>query len=205
MVLRLCLRLFEHNRRTLLAVVCSSAMMSLANAQQDSQAIPADQLRFFEERIRPALVEHCYRCHSNEGSAVRGGLAVDSREGLRGGGQSGPAVVPGNLDDCTLWTAINHFDFEMPPNRMMPKETIADFRQWILMGAPDPRQGVVGQIHSTVTPADIEAGREFWAFTAPISHPVPAAAGAGWAWNICRPFQYTCTSARTTLRPPPHC
>ena len=56
-------------------------------------------LAFFEKKIRPVLVEHCYKCHSASSEKVKGGLLLDTREGIRKGGESGHAVVPKNLDD----------------------------------------------------------------------------------------------------------
>ena len=57
-----------------------------------------EQLDFFEKRIRPVLVKHCYKCHSEEAAKkdeLRGGLLLDSRDGILAGGESGEALVPG--------------------------------------------------------------------------------------------------------------
>ncbi len=54
---------------------------------------------FFEQRIRPVLVEHCYECHAAESKKVQGGLLLDTRDGIRKGGDSGPSVVPGNVGE----------------------------------------------------------------------------------------------------------
>ena len=59
-------------------------------------------LAFFEKKIRPVLVEHCYECHESSSDQLKGGLAVDSRAGLAKGGDSGPAVVAGNIEDSLL-------------------------------------------------------------------------------------------------------
>ncbi|MFM2096027.1 MAG: hypothetical protein RIS70_3151, partial [Planctomycetota bacterium] len=56
---------------------------------------------FFESKIRPVLVEHCYACHSRQAESagkLRGGLRVDDREALRRGGDSGPGIVPRDVD-----------------------------------------------------------------------------------------------------------
>jgi hypothetical protein len=94
-------------------------------------------------------------------------LSVDHREALLAGGESGPAIVPGDLENSLLWQAINYRDYRMPPNRKLPPEVIANFKTWIQMGAPDPRisQGVV--VNPKVTPEDIEKGKAFWSFTKP--------------------------------------
>jgi hypothetical protein len=145
-------------------IYLSWATMGVA---QDAVKPSVEQIQFFESKIRPVLVEHCYRCHSTESGTVRGGLGVDHREALFSGGASGPAVVPGNLAESTLWNAINYVDYEMPPNRKLPSSVIADFKTWIEMGAPDPRvnEGVV--VHSKVTPEIIAEGRKHWSFQPP--------------------------------------
>ncbi|MEM7012637.1 MAG: DUF1549 domain-containing protein, partial [Verrucomicrobiota bacterium] len=133
-----------------------------------------DGIEFFESKIRPALIKHCYECHSVEAGKSRGGLRVDSKNALLQGGDTGPAIVPGNLEDSLFVTSIRYEedDFEMPPDGKLPAELIADFEKWIEMGAPDPRTDAA-PVH-VKTEIDIEAGREFWAFQAPKK---PAAPG----------------------------
>jgi hypothetical protein len=70
----------------------------------------AEQIEFFEKKIRPALVKHCYECHSTEGEKVKGGLLLDTREGSRLGGDSGAAVVPFKPKESLLLTAIHYED-----------------------------------------------------------------------------------------------
>ena len=89
------------------------------------------QLKFFEERIRPVLVEHCYSCHSADAKSVKGGLVLDSREGILTGGDSGPALVARNAADSLLLQALKHESLEMPPERKLPDNVIADFAKWI--------------------------------------------------------------------------
>ncbi|MDR3636886.1 MAG: PSD1 and planctomycete cytochrome C domain-containing protein [Isosphaeraceae bacterium] len=98
---------------------------------------------FFEQKIRPVLVEHCYRCHSAEASKVKGDLKLDSRDALRKGGTSGPAVEPGKPDESLLIQAIAQSGevAKMPPKGKLPEAVVADFRRWVEMGAPDPREG----------------------------------------------------------------
>ncbi|MFM7844123.1 MAG: PSD1 and planctomycete cytochrome C domain-containing protein, partial [Planctomycetota bacterium] len=129
--------------------------------------ISKEQLDFFESKIRPVLAENCYRCHSSAEKSVRGGLSVDNREGLLAGGESGAAIVPGDLDNSLLWQAINYRDFRMPPRGKLPDQVLADFKKWIEMGAPDPRNNDGVVVQAKVTAADIEAGKSFWAFTKP--------------------------------------
>src|SRR5438552_29450 len=74
---------------------------------------------FFEKKIRPVLVEHCYKCHSARAKKLRGGLRLDLKAGWQKGGDSGkPAIVPGKPDESPLIRAVRHKDGEeaMPPN-----------------------------------------------------------------------------------------
>jgi hypothetical protein len=98
-----------------------------------------DDVSFFEKRIRPVLTRHCYECHSAASTEVKGGLRLDSRDFIRKGGESGPAVVPGNTEKSLLLDAIRHETFEMPPDKKLPANVIADFVKWIEAGAADPR------------------------------------------------------------------
>lgn len=97
------------------------------------------RVAFFNRRILPVLKRHCYRCHSAKSKDVQGGLWVDTRAGLRKGGESGPAVVPGNVEKSLLIDALEHTTLKMPPDRKLPANIIADFRRWVKNGAVDPR------------------------------------------------------------------
>lgn len=120
---------------------------------------------FFESRIRPVLVEHCYECHSSEAKHVRGGLLLDSREGARTGGDSGPAVVPGRPEESLLLEALRYESFEMPPQGRLPGNVIEDFQTWIETGAADPRDAPQATGAAGPTgPPDVESGRSFWSF-----------------------------------------
>src|ERR1041384_3954772 len=103
----------------------------------------AADTEFFERKIRPVLVEHCYKCHSAQSEKLKGGLHVDTREGLLRGGDTGPAVVPGDLDKSLLIRALQYKDetLQMPPKQMLAEEVVNDFVAWVKSGAPDPRVG----------------------------------------------------------------
>ncbi len=136
---------------------------------------------FFEAKIRPVLVEHCYQCHSAQAAnagRLKGGLQLDTRAGIRMGGDSGPAVVPGDLEKSLLLGAIRHDpQFErMPPKGKLPDAVIADFSQWIERGAADPRDGAA----TTLAAIDLEKGRTFWSFVPPKSHPRPNVRDDAW-------------------------
>src|SRR4051812_39781861 len=92
-------------------------LASVAAASSGSENATADGVEFFEKKIRPVLVEKCYKCHSADAEKIKGGLVLDTREGMRLGGDSGAAVVPGKLDESLLIAAIRYTnkDTAMPP------------------------------------------------------------------------------------------
>ncbi|MBX3747820.1 MAG: PSD1 domain-containing protein [Verrucomicrobiae bacterium] len=142
-------------------------------------------LERFERRIRPALIEHCFDCHSAEAPRVRGGLRVDSLEGLLRGGETGPAIVPGDPERSSLWQALTYEDpdLQMPPKSRLPDEVIEDFRVWLAEGAPWP-EGLAGAGGGEAGPAGFDlAGRReaHWAWH-PVRRPeVPEVSDPEWA------------------------
>jgi flagellar biosynthesis/type III secretory pathway chaperone len=135
---------------------------------QESAATP-DQIKFFETKIRPVLVEQCYECHAAGAKIVQGGLRVDHREGLLRGGDTGAAIVPGDAEKSSLLAALRYEDVEMPPKGKLPNAVIKDFEAWIAMGAPDPRRVDELPVARTI---DLDEGRKHWAFQ-PVADPQP--------------------------------
>ena len=122
-------------------------------------------MEFFEKKIRPVLVEQCYQCHSHQAKKHRGELYLDSRDGIRKGGETGAAVVPGKpADSVLLKAAPRHVSSELkmppPPAEKLPDAVIADFEKWIAMGAPDPRESTGKKAAGT----DFAAARKHWAY-----------------------------------------
>ncbi len=149
----------------------------------EAQKIPGEQLKFFETKIRPVLIRECYSCHSDQAGQKKGGLLLDTKVRMEIGGNSGPAVVAGDLEESLVWNAINHEDFVMPPRKKLADREIADFKAWIEMGAPDPRKSKVEKIKASVTEADIKEGRKFWSFVRPRMPEIPAMEFENWARN----------------------
>ncbi|GAA5140957.1 PSD1 and planctomycete cytochrome C domain-containing protein [Prosthecobacter algae] len=148
--------------------------------------IPADRLQFFEKHIRPVLVEHCYKCHSTESEKVKGGLTLDTRQGTVLGGESGhPGVTPGNLSESSLYHAMTWADddMQMPPKNRLPDEVIANFKKWIEMGAPDPREQKVAGATGGRREINMAEGRKHWAFVPPAEAPVPELKTPDWAMS----------------------
>ena len=105
----------------------------------DKATISPEDRAFFENRIRPILVKHCFECHSADAEEVGGKLLLDTRDGLRSGGESGPAVVVGKPDESRIIQAMRYDGIEMPPEQPLPEAVINDFVKWVQRGAHDPR------------------------------------------------------------------
>ena len=120
-------------------------LLALGATAQDAPApaakLPPEHVEFFEKRIRPVLVDRCYRCHSVQSGKSKGGLFVDTREALLKGGDSGPAVVPGHPEKSVLIKAVRHEvdGLQMPDKEKLAEEHINDLVAWVKIGAPDPR------------------------------------------------------------------
>src|SRR6266545_3296658 len=127
-------------------------------------------VEFFEKKIRPVLVKHCYSCHSAEAKKIKGELRLDTRDGLLRGGATGPAFVPGEPAKSLLIKAVKHADGveAMPPKEKLPPEVIADLEAWVKMGAPDPRDGDTGSKR-----IDLEKAKEFWSFKPVVRPDIP--------------------------------
>lgn len=137
----------------------------------------------FEKRIRPVLIRRCYECHSSAAKELKGGLRLDSREGIRTGGETGPAVVPGDVTESLLIEAMRHESLEMPPDKKLPDKVIADFVNWVELGAPDPRDhppgsGEVAEISWQLT---LESRRDFWSLRQVHMPVVPTPVDASWS------------------------
>lgn len=146
---------------------------------------PADQIEFFEKRVRPVLAQECYECHSTA-TKKKGGLLLDTRAGWQEGGDSGPAIVPGQPNESLLLKSIRHedSDLKMPKaGAKMDDSAIADIQNWIAMGAPDPRDQPpsVEQVKGDTSWQAIAARRErWWSFQSVAETSVPAGPRIRW-------------------------
>ncbi|MCC6362075.1 MAG: PSD1 domain-containing protein [Bryobacterales bacterium] len=137
---------------------------------------------FFEKKIRPVLAEKCYGCHSAKVKSPMGGLRLDTAAALRKGGDSGPAVAPGDPAKSPLMEAIRYTSLriKMPPTGKLPDEQISDFENWIRMGAPDPRKEEQPSPTARKKTIDWEQARKYWAFQ-PVRKPaVPTVQNVSW-------------------------
>lgn len=135
----------------------------------------SEDIEFFEKQIRPLLSEHCLECHSSQNGKTKGGLSLDSREALLRGGDSGPALIPGDPKKSLLARASRHEnpDLKMPPKKArLPESSLELISEWIRRGAPDPRSSAGPPTHAgTAGPG---AARNHWAFQPVIRPPTPA-------------------------------
>jgi hypothetical protein len=124
----------------------------------------SEQLAFFESKIRPLFIEHCYECHSAGSPEVAGGLLLDSASGIEKGGDNGPCMVPPHSDASLLMTAVNYHQLElqMPPAGKLDEHNIRDLEAWIRMGAPDPRTEDTLAALKAKKQLGWEKAKEFW-------------------------------------------
>jgi hypothetical protein len=130
---------------------------------------------FFEKKIRPVLATKCYACHASTLPAPMGGLALDTKAGLRKGGVRGVDVVPGNPGESRLLRALRYADpqLQMPPGGKLEDAVIADFEQWIAAGAPDPREEAPAVAAAPLKGMSVAEGRKWWAFQPVREHAAP--------------------------------
>jgi hypothetical protein len=171
----------KHEAAWIVWAVSAALVGFVASAAQ--AADDAAGIAFFESKIRPVLVERCYECHSSQAKKLRGGLRLDTREGTLTGGDTGAAVVPGKLDESLLYQAITAAKGvePMPPKARLASNVVADFTQWIKMGAPDPRDGTP----SAATAAKSSGPSDWWALKPLVRPGVPTVSEPppGWAAN----------------------
>lgn len=166
---------FRFAKGVLFSALLASSLISTAEAQgkpqsrleslgesppvvQDSQ----ESLAFFESKIRPVLVEQCYSCHSQEAATkgkLKGGLYLDSKEGLQRGGDTGPALSSEHTEESLILKALRYEEYEMPPSGKLSANIIEDFERWVAQGAIDPRRAAEPIKQKAM---DLESGRKFW-------------------------------------------
>jgi mono/diheme cytochrome c family protein len=152
------------------ASVVSVSSTTLSPQMTDEQRV------FFETKVRPVLVNSCYPCHA---SSAKGGLRLDSRDGILAGGKDGQIVVPGHPELSVMSSAVHYVDLklQMPPRNSLPADKIAAIDQWIKDGMPWPQETPV-EVTSKIT----DAQKNFWSFKAPVAPAVPAVKSA-WVHN----------------------
>ena len=154
----------------------------------DTATPNAEQLEFFENKVRPLLADKCYRCHSakaEEKGKLKAGLFLDSRAGLLKGGDSGSALTPGDPSKSFLVEAVNYRneDMEMPPKGKLKDEQIKILTDWVKMGAPWPRAESTSEI-AQAQPKEAydwdRFRREHWSFKPVKKSDLPPVENRSW-------------------------
>lgn len=155
----------------LFMLLCAGVGFDVGTA--NGAPLSAADRAFFENKIRPVLVRHCYECHAEKSKELGGKLLLDSRQGILKGGESGAALVAGDPANSLILQALRYENVEMPPREPLPAAVIADFETWIQRGAPDPRTGGAAK-------ADQPDARQLWSLQVVASPALPAVENRLW-------------------------
>lgn len=149
-----------------------------------------DEVKFFENHVRPVLANHCYRCHGAE--RQRGGLRLDSLAAMITGGDSGSALTPGKPDESLLIEAVNYdpFGYQMPPTGKLEEKDIAALTKWVELGAPWPGASAEGVVAAGPREKITDEDRAFWSFQPLASPEVPNVNDGGWSQTPIDRFIY---------------
>jgi hypothetical protein len=163
------------------AVSLTSLLLALAVAA-GTQAGDAG-LEHFEAKIRPALVAHCYECHSTQAKKLGGNLLLDNRESLRKGGDSGASIIPGKPEESLLIAAVRYSPdaVHMPPKGKLSADVIAAFEDWVKIGAPDPRDEAPAPAAGESWDETMRARRDWWSMRPVVKPPLPELRDAAWS------------------------
>lgn len=159
-----------------LTIIISLAWPIAATAQTPTRA----DIDFFESKVRPLFVQHCHECHSTKTKKHKGGLLLDSRKAILEGGDTGPAVVPGQPEKSLLIQAIHQKNekLQMPKKSKLRPQEIAIFEEWVRRGAPYPGAAETSAARDTI---DWAKGRKFWSLQPPQQQTLPAVTDKAWA------------------------
>ena len=135
-------------------------------------ADPADELSF-DRQIAPLLAHRCLDCHN--GVDKKGGLDLVSLKGLQTGGESGPAIEPGDPDASLLWGRIEAD--EMPPKHPLPAAEKELLKKWIAAGA----KWSSGDIDRFRFSTDARAGYDWWSLQPIVRPAAPVIAEDSWS------------------------
>ena len=138
-----------------------------------------EAIQFFERRVRPVLVEHCYECHSATSKIIQGGLRLDSSQGMLSGGDSGAVVTPQDPQSSLILDSLRYEGLEMPPKGQLSEQVINDFQKWILDGAIDPR--LDNETPNDKSQWDLAEERKKWQYQPPLKHRLADQSSDNWS------------------------
>ena len=179
--------------------------MWIATALLSVNAFAGEPTEFFERKIRPVLSDKCFSCHSAEAKSLKGNLLLDSREGLLKGGDTGPAISPGDPEKSLLIAAIRYADSEtaMPPQKAggkLSSDQIQDFERWIKGGAVWPGGG------SSLSAKKFDLAqrkKEHWCWNPPASHAPPEVKLKSWPRALTDHFVLAALESKSLSPAPP--
>jgi cytochrome c553 len=183
--------------RIVLTIAALVAASSLSGDEPASKSASAEDTAFFEARILPILAERCLECHGSK--KQKSGLRLDSRAAMLKGGDSGPAVVPGQPEESPLIEAVRYEgEPKMPPSGRLAPQAIADLEAWVKRGAPWPETA------ATLTPgASAQAAKRHWAFQPIRPVPLPEVSDRTWPRGAIDRFILAQLEARGLTPSPP--
>jgi hypothetical protein len=182
--------------------LCLPVVLLAGSTRALSQGPDRDGIAFFESKIRPVLVNNCFKCHT--GKKAKADLRLDSRAAMLQGTDNGPSVVPGAPDKSRLMKAIGYQDalLRMPPGGKIPDAVIADFAEWIKRGAPWPNEAKSSAVAKTKD-FDLRERAKFWSLQ-PLKNPaIPTVKNAAWPTSPIDYFILSKLEANALVPAPP--
>jgi mono/diheme cytochrome c family protein len=183
-------RLRNHSHFVIFHLLAAWAFtVGICTATSAAPAEAADSPEFFEKRVRPVLSDRCFKCHSSNAEKLKGGLMLDSREAILKGGDTGPAVEPGNPEKSLLIDAIHwkDKDMQMPPKKQLAADEVAGIEAWVRAGAPWPQdEGAKAAAKKVFNLQKRKA--EHWCWQPLEDAPPPDVKATGWPANAVDRF-----------------
>ena len=147
------------------------------------QLAETQDLEFFETKIRPVLIEHCFACHGADSGTPEANLRLDSLQGMRQGGDNGSVLGDRKETESLLVSALQYDAFEMPPSGKLPAAVVADFQAWIERGTPAPESFQLASPHGEAPKKptiDWQQAGKHWAFQPIQKVTLPEVADPAW-------------------------
>src|SRR5208282_3579433 len=169
-------------QRPLFLLLCLAIALTAVVAVRTTAAeAPPDpaQVEFFEKQVRPVLADNCFQCHGPE--KQKGELRLDSRAALLQGGESGPAIVPGQPEKSLLIKAVHQADdLKMPPKSKLSEQQLAALTTWVKMGAAWPATASATRAAPASNFKITAKDRAFWSFQPVKQSLVPLVKNTAW-------------------------
>lgn len=150
---------------------------------EDIPTATAEQIEFFEAKVRPILIDHCFECHSSTAKKLQGNLRLDSREAVLKGGDSGAGLVPGDSAKSLIVEAVRWKTLEMPPKGKLKAEQVETLAKWVDSGAAWPPEDATSAAAQATTYDWQQLRSQHWAWQPIRKPPPPDVQGSDWGTN----------------------